>query len=279
MVTDGKDRRGVALIFVLWLLVLLGVAAAEVATRARSEAEMVSSLRSRAVGQYAAESGILLTTTSIKTLLDSTPDLPQRAALFRRLDSLSAIPHDIEIGDGRVGVALIDLNARLDLNRTDTTTLRALFSQFTPPEHAQQIVAALKAAPVSRFAELARVPGVDDSLALSVAPYVTTWGDGLININAAPEPVLAAVGLGHTRAQALVTRRDHGEIFTSTDAFHGGTNGAVAVDAPLLTITPTRLMLVARGWQPGSPLTHEIQAVYVIIGTSIVLESWEERDR
>ena len=33
------------------------------------------------------------------------------------------------------------------------------------------------------------------SLALAVAPYVTVWSDGIVNINSAPEPVLAASSL------------------------------------------------------------------------------------
>src|SRR5439155_473493 len=150
-----RDQRGVALIFVLWLLVLLGAAAAEVASRARSEALILSSFRARTVGRYAAESGILRATTRIEALLDS-----------------------------------------------------------------------------------------------------------------APEPVLAALpAVGSAAARNIVQRRAAGEVFT-----------AAAFGAPV-SIMPTRLMLVSRGWQQGHPLTHEIQAVYAVVGPRLVLEGWEERDR
>jgi type II secretory pathway component PulK len=274
MVTN--ERRGVALIFTLWLLVLVGLAAAEVVTRARTESAMVTDMRARALGQYAAESGILLTTSAIESLLDSATAPAQRAAVFRHLDTLS----ESALGAAHFKVVIIDLNARLDINRTDAKTLSTLFGQFTGGS-ADDIVAALKQAPVSRFPELARVPGVSDDLALAVAPYVTVWGDGLININSAPAPVLAAIAtVGKAGAQSIVARRDNGEVLTSTDAFRGSpTSGPVAVDAPLLTIAPSRIMLVSRGWQPGVPLAHEIQAVYVVIGNSLVLQNWEERDR
>ena len=149
-----RDQRGVALIFVLWLLVLLGAAAAEVASRARSEALILSSFRARTVGRYAAESGILRATTRIEALLDSARVPVQRVAMFRRLDALSASLKDIELGGARFGVAVVDLNARIDLNRADDKTLRGLFTQFTPGSRAEAVVAALRREPLERLGEL-----------------------------------------------------------------------------------------------------------------------------
>ena len=157
-------------------------------------------------------------------------------------------------------------------SRADSATLSALFTQFIPAERAGAVVAELRQAPVTRFAELARVPGADDALALAVAPYVTVWSDGFVNVNSAPEAVLAALpGIGPARARALVARRGAGELFTSVDA--------LPVDGSVLTIAPTRLMIVSRGWQRGAPLTHEIQAVYLVLAGTLTLQSWEERDR
>jgi hypothetical protein len=42
--------------------------------------------------------------------------------------------------------------------------------------------------------------------------------------------------------------------------------------------TPTRLLLISRGWQEGHPLTHEIQAAYAVLGQRLVLQFWWERD-
>jgi general secretion pathway protein K len=266
--------RGVALVFVLWLLVLLGAAASEIALRTRNVSTLVTTLRARSVGRYASESGILLATTHIEGLLDSLRTPAERAAAFRRESLRSPIP-EIALGDARFGVAVIDLNARLDLNRADAATLRNLFRQFVPESRAAGIVQALKQEPVRRVEELARVPDASDSLALAVAPYVTVWSDGLVNVNSASERVLAAVpGIGPAAAATLVRRRESGEVLSSTDGVRSRT-----ADGPLLTVLPTRLMLVSRGWQAGQPLTHEIDAVYVVLGQSLVLESWEERDR
>jgi general secretion pathway protein K len=277
-----RNRRGVALIFVLSLLVVLGVVAVDVAARARAESNMLMDAKARAAGRYAAESGILIARTAVQQWLDTAPMPPQRAKLFRRLVARNDSMGRIDLGAAQFQTAILDLNARIDLNRSSQGSLAGLFSEFIPGSQAKDIAAALKREPISRFAELARVPGVDDSLALAVAPYVTIWGDGVIDINAAPEAVLAALpGIGRAVAQRIVARREAGEIFTSADAFRPQYQGGPvsAEGFPSLVVAPTRLMLVSRGWQRGFPIAHEIQAVYVVLGSTLTLQSWEERDR
>ncbi len=279
------DRRGIALIFVLWLLVLLGAIVAEVVSQARSEAEILSSLRSRTIARYGAESGILAATVRIEALLDSARSLPERITTFRELAARLAPLNDVALGSGRFGVAVVDLNARIDLNRADEATLQGLFRQFTTDSHAEEVVAALKQAPLNRLGELAYIPGIDDSLALAVAPYLTVWSDGAVNINAAPEPVLAALpGISRAMARSAVRRRETGELFmTPNDPFgqlggppEGG--GVASAPAPRLSVVPSRLLIVGRGWQDGQPLNHEIQAVYAVVGSRLVLRAWQERD-
>lgn len=284
-----RDERGMALVFVLSLLVTLGLVAAEVARSARSEAALVAGVRARSVGRYAAESGIAAAMVRIHALLDSVPAGPDQPAAFRRLDTALA---QIDAGPGgtsRFRVTVSNLNARLDLNRTNQVVLREFLSQFTSRTRADDALAALKKQPIRRIGELARVPGMDQTLAFAIAPYVTVWSDGLIDINAAPEPVLAAVpGIGAAAARSLVQRREEGEVLTSTDPTRprhepSGEPDEMATAAPSqpfsqLVTTPTRLLLISRGWQEGHPLTHEIQAAYLILGHRLVLQGWWERD-
>jgi type II secretory pathway component PulK len=271
-----------ALIFVLWILVLFGLAIGELLARARTEARMVQTLKSRAVAQYAAESGILATSAALQTLLDSADEPVDFAAHARHLDTLGREPPGLAMGEEQFAVSVVDLNARVDLVHSDSTVLRALFAEFVPDGRAAAIVGALRQVPITRFSELARISGADDALALEVAPYVTVSSDGMVDVNAAPAPVLAALpGIGPEKAHALVERRAAGEVFLSTDPFRPApASGApVPTEGTVLTIAPTRLMIVSRGWQRGSPLTHEIQAVYIVLGGSLTLHSWEERDR
>src|SRR5437773_557644 len=168
-----RDQRGVALIFVLWLLVLLGVIIAEVASKARAEAALLSSLRSRTVARYAAESGILAATVTIERLLDSTPNPLERASLFRQLEARLASLTEVELGGAR---------------------------------------------------------------------------------------------------------REAGEVFGNLDPVHQPSMPGVVAAVLLVSTVPTRLMLVSRGWQDGHPLTHEIQAVFAIVGRRLVLQSSWERE-
>ena len=278
-----RNRRGMALIFVLWMLVLLGLAIGELVARARAESRTVETLRARAVARYAAESGVLTTTTALQTLLDSASDPEDFAPHARHLDTLGRQPASLAGDNAQFAVAVVDLNTRLDLARSDPAALQLLFAQFVPASRADEITAALRDDAVTRFSELARVPGADDAFALAVAPYVTVSSDGLIDVNAAPEAVLAALpGIGPAKARAIIARRDGGEVLASADEFRpppGGGGAAADSEGTALTVAPTRIMLVSRGWQRGTPLTHEIQAVYVVLAGTLTLQSWEERDR
>jgi general secretion pathway protein K len=321
-------RRGVALVLVLWLVIVLGAIAAEVAATARTETNIVLNIRARTAARYAAESGIVAGAARIEALLDSTPSPLAQIYLFRQLDARLASLANVDVGAARFTVAVADLNARLDLNAADEGTLHNFFRQFTTAGNTDAVVDAIEdwvdqdsvtrphgaevqdyAAAHSRYVprngplqhveELTRIRGVSPALALAVAPYVTVWGDGLVNVNSAPEQVLAALpGMSRSMARSVVMRRRSGEVFTSADALQlqqapmeqapmeqapgePGESGlpATATGAGLpISFMPTRILLISRGWLRGHLLTHEIQAVYGVAGQRLVLQAWQERD-
>jgi type II secretory pathway component PulK len=214
-----SDRRGVALILVLGLLLILGGIATDMARAARLDAGIVESLRARTVARYAAESGIAAGLQTKQNLMN------------------------IALGDARFGVVTTNLNARIDLGHSDSATIRGLFQEFTDESNARAIAREIVDRPLQRVGELTLIPGVTDALAAAVAPFVTVWGDGSIDTSAAAPQVRAAL----SSVAGMIDR-------------------------------PTRVLLIARGWQNGFPLMHEIHAVYAIEGTTYVLVSWEERD-
>jgi len=217
-------RRGVALILVLGLLLILGGIATDVERTARLEAKTVEALRARTVARYAAESGIALGVAELRS-----HHLVNRA--------------NVLLGDAEFSVDAINLNARIDLSRTDSATVRGLFEEFTDRGTAGAIARELAERPLQRVGELVLVPHVTNELAEAVVPFATIWSDGAVDTTAAPEAVRAALS----------------------------TSAAVVA-------TPTRVLVVARGWQQRFPLTHEIQAVYAIEGGTPELVAWQERD-
>ncbi len=297
------DRRGVALMLVLWLIIVLGVVATAIAAASHADATLIWNLRARATGRYAAESGIAVAMRQLEALLLGAASTDERARAFQDVDRHFDDLRDVPVGSGRFGIAVVDLNARMDLNHSDAAMLRAFFAQFTDGARAERAAAALadwidaddltrpggaeareyvaagspylpRNAPLNRLDDLAHLLAVGDTLAAAVAPYVTVDGDGLVNLNSAKEPVVAALpGVGAAPARALIARRLAGETFTSLDDLR-----SVGPAFPRLAVIPSRLLIVSRGWLAGHALTHEIQAVYGIAGNRLYLLAWRERD-
>jgi general secretion pathway protein K len=306
-----RIRRGVALMLVLWLIVLLGTIATGVVAATRSEANQVGNLRARAAGRYAAESGVLAATAQLREILAAARTPAEQAALFRNLDEHFAQLRDVPLGEAHFGVAVLDLNARIDLNAADDLTLIAFFRQFVGGQAATALVNALQdwkdlddrprpagaeaadyaraGSPfrptncaLRRLDELPRIAGFSDELAHKVAPYVTVHGDGRINVNTAPETVLAAIPrLGSAGARNILSWREGGDVFGSIADVYGAFQRArigESIAMSTLATTPTRLLIVSRGWEAGRPLTHEVQAVYDLMGGELRLRLWTERD-
>jgi len=306
----AHGARGVALMLVLWLIVVLGAIAVGVAALTRGEAGLVDNVRTRAAARYAAESGIVAATWRLKQLLRAAETPRDQALVFRRLDRVLADVQQEALGATQFQVAVVDLNARIDLNAADEPTLLAFFGQFANAREAESLVDALEdwkdtdddprphggeAAdyaragspfrpanrPLQRLDELLRIRGFSDSLADRIAPFVTVQGDGRVNLNTAPVPVLASLpGFDPANAADLAAQRDHGAVFISLADLARGRGR----DFTQLTTMPKRVMFVSRGWQVGRPLTHEIQAVYDLdavrlLQPQLILRFWREYDR
>jgi general secretion pathway protein K len=244
------------------------------------------------VARYAAESGIVAGRQAWPFDI-STPGMPGL--------------EDVPLGGARFSVEVTNLNGRLDLNYADQEALVGLFSQFTSPASAHALAAALqdwrdtdglvrrngaeeptyaragsqftpRNGALTRVEELHGLMGMTALLARAVEPYVTVHGDGRIDVNAAPEPVLAALpGIGASGARIIVSRRGDG-LLSSVTEVQALLGASAARSLSSLTVAPTRLLFTSRGWLPGHPLIHEIQATYAIGGTGLVLRSWRERD-
>lgn len=266
-----RQRRGVALMLVLWLMIVLGMIAAGVASAARSATGIATNLRARAVGRYAAESGVVMASRSLRDNLALFPDIVARQAYLNGLEDAGAATGEVSLGNSRFTVTYVDVNSRLDVNAATAAQLARFFSFFVGPVEAEAAARSIQqwigggdpranalrdytssradlsfprmaaARPLRTLETLRSIDGVPERLAIAAAPYLTVDGDGRINRVTASDTVLAAAA------------------------------GSVENE-------PSRIMIVARGWLDGEPLTHEIQAVFAIEGNSAVLVRWRERD-
>jgi general secretion pathway protein K len=304
-------ERGVALVLVLWLVVILGVVSAEVVGRTRAQSSLVLNVRARSVARRAAESGVVAAVARLEDRLATSPSPAARVALFHGPEQLFGDLREVPLGDARFTVSDENLSARIDLNRADPAELLALFSEFVGAGEAQAVTDRLQDwrdlddltrprgaekeayrrarspfvpanQPLRRVDELGRILGVSPALARAVAPYVTVDGDLSIDVNAAPETVLAAIpGIGSRGARAIISGRHDGPLASAGEVqalLRGGGPAGPAVPLPRVEVSPRRILIVSRGWLAGHPLTHEIRAGYAIVGPKLVLLSWRERD-
>lgn len=316
-----RDRRGVALALVLWVIVILGAVGLGIVGAARSQLDVARTLRASAVARYAAESGVEEARARYRELLAAADGGGGEAGAFQRLAEELEGGGDRELGDARYRVTVLDLGARVDLNASSDEVLLALFSELVGERRAASLVDALRdwtddddeplprgaeAAdyaragspwrppnrPLRRLDDLPRIRGFDDSVLAALAPFVTVWGDGRVNVNSAPREVLAAVpSIGPDGAEALIgARAGGGPIGSKVDLMgrlRAGLDRPVGAQLGPVTTTADRILVVSRGWEEGSPLTYEIHAVLEVVrtgalagpdaGPSLVLRHWEER--
>ncbi len=314
----GGGERGVALMLVLWVVIVLAAIASGVVVVARRQVVVVEALRARAVARYAAESGVTAATVALRAMFRDAASPDEQARVFGSWDDALRGWGERSLGAARYQVAVTDLGARIDLNHANADVLRGLLQQFVDADRAAALVDALEDwkdedeeqreqgaeaadyatvgspfrpsnGPLLRLDELTRIRGFDDSLAGALAPFVTIVGDGLVNVNTAPEPVLAAIPeLGAAGAELLVQARRRGEVWGSVLAtqqlLRQAGRGRYVRETGLIT-SPERILVVSRGWLEGAPLTHEVQAVLEVSevyrreGPTLRVVSWTERDR
>jgi hypothetical protein len=235
---------------------------------ARGSTSIAANVRARMTARYASESGIDATVAVIEDSLETITDPDARAAFLNRLPDEYSSGKPVVLGEARFLPVVIDVSARLDVNAATEEALRAFFARFADLSRAEMIARDIRTyielgatlarpdevylqrdaqgvfravRPLLSLEELRTNRLVPERVLERAAPYLTVDGDGVINRRAASDTVLAAAA-GELRDE------------------------------------PSRLLVVSRGWLGGHPLTHEIQAVYAISGSRLVLVRWRERD-
>jgi len=221
---------------------------------------------------------------------------------------------EMVFGDARYALILRDVGAALNLNEATGEMLRQFFAQGLGVDYAEadQLAQAIEdwrdedeipringgereeyleeealALPPNRdfvdIDELRHVRGMTPELYVMAAPYLTLIGDGDINLNSAPEPVLLAVpGMDPAGATAILQLRDSGYLPRSDrelQAFLPGMAQTIEIVgrefSNRTTYTTDQVAILAQGWVDGGVI-QVTSRVVVQRGNNEATVVWRE---
>jgi general secretion pathway protein K len=304
--TRARQRRGFALITVLWVLGVLALLAAEFAAIARTTRVAAANTRTEARARWAARAGLARGTE----LLDRNVarNLAGYDLAARGDTALPALLYDLD--GASVLVIATDARARINVNRADAPTLAGLFDQAGLPAAVGDSLAdaildwrdrddfrrargaeaaeyrALRPpvrarnAPFDDVEDLRSVWGMSPARYALVAPYLTVAGDGRVGVNSASLPVLQTLpGIDEAAARAIVARRARAPfrgIFDLMLALPQPARSRIEADIGVATdrmaFAPRELELRSVATVPGGGANGraEIRATVVLAGASSV---------
>ena len=141
-----RPRRGAALVAALFTIAVLASITAVASSQARRGAAVVDNRRSQATARAMAESGVLAGRAAIEARLRAAgSDSVRLEGVF---DALTEGPGQLlrdTVGDGDFAVTVVDVSARLDVNRAGAEGLQRLLATVAPAGEAAQVAAAIDA--------------------------------------------------------------------------------------------------------------------------------------
>ena len=269
-----RTQQGVALLVVLWACTLLAIVVGGFASIARVEALQTRFSLNQQRARYAAEAGVAQAIATIEArrhqaLLDQ---MGEGAA------GVSAMPGDgralaFTFDDMKVAVGIQDESGKVDINRADTRTLRALFTAAgcdearaealthrveawrgpvvgTVGDDGAAVAAALSAAstggprkyvPFVAIEELKSLPGMDPALYGTLEPAIT-----VLSGQSSPQPEFAPLlaiatlrDLDLSKAREVIAIRDSAPPGTILHGLPGGLTFGDATPSDAMTFRVT----------------------------------------
>ncbi len=194
------NRRGFALLAVLWVLTALTVLTGVALGVARTGWQTTRNRVLLARAGWAREA-------CVEILLARYAQDPS----VRRVDT-------VDLGRGTWCVAALeDPAAKLNVNVAERENLLSVVGRQSSV--VDSVLQARRRGPIY---DLRQVPGMDSMLAARLAPFLTTRGTGTINVNAAPREVLVTLpGMTEESVSLLVWRRENRRPLSSADELAG----------------------------------------------------------
>ena len=298
-----SPRRGFALIAALALLVLISIVALGLSTTARPRRLAVAASAERTAATAAATAGIEHARALLMRLEPVSPGRSTRGPSLVRDPWGPA--NGLVIGPRSAGayvyrVELHDAFARLNLNGASEDQLRRLMLGLRiDARRADRIAQAIAdwrdhdqlrrvngaegdeylraGAPMlpgnaifDEVGTLRFVQGMTEALYDSIAPYLTVMGNGGINLNAAPRPVLLALpGMSEASVTALLrareARRPPADLNELVGLLPSGASQQLRAAIPVLrnivTFETREVLVTSVASQPGATTRVQVDAI------------------
>lgn len=312
-----SSDRGFALLTALWALVLVGALAGAYLAASRDTVLVSDNRNAELHATLAARAGLERAHNALERLqvlgteMSARLDPAERVRLARvwnHLDSSFAAVANGCLGDACYDVRVRDLGALLNVNLASEAQLRSLFlaagADYRRADVAAQSIADWidaddlhrgrgaerpyyvsigsaylpRNAPVPDVRELAAVRAVDGEILEAALAYLTVEGKGRVNLNAAPEPVLAALpGFGPEVVHAVMEARRRGtplaNVFEVSLLLGPYARSRLqehfAELASLAAFEPEEIEVTSSGRRSAHPISVTLRAVYVRSGTRV----------
>jgi general secretion pathway protein K len=264
-----RNRRGVALLAALWLVVAIAAVAAQFAIEARERRNVGILAAERGIQRAAAMGALAMTQAKLEYAMRVAPASANAARLSSSdpwLGIDSTYSGTVYVDSVPVAVTARDLGEQLNINQLTETDLQSFFTfllrdfskatqlsqaimdwrdadSLPRPSGAERddyIKAGLLALPTNAsfrdVEELQNVMGMTPEIYATIAPFLTTRGNGQVNINTAPIPVLRALpGMTDAIVAAIIQYRSGGRRIDNVaqvidvGATRGGGRGGAGV--------------------------------------------------
>lgn len=305
-----RRRSGFALITALWMLVVLTALSVEIATLARTRRLSAANAVETEAARAAADAGIEHARARLTRRQSPFSDLASGGSAAQdpwwRVELI--MPDTIPIGDERYAVRLRDASARVNVNRASEDDLRRLFTalridagkadqlaqtiadwrdgddlrHLRGAESKEYLAAGLRTlprnAPLVQVEELRDLYGMTPQLYAAIAPHLTVYGSGQLNLNTAGRAELLALpGFNEETVVAVDRLRAGGVQISSLDqlalALPSGArnllNDALGQLLPRVTFETREVEVVSEGWVQNSPVRARTTGLLVRGGGAV----------
>lgn len=274
------EERGAALILVLWVTLLLTMIAAAFAASVRVEGRAALNAREEAQAQALAVAGFNQAVAELMGEWDYNALTEDgQTALVRLAGGQASSPQsgpavrEGKLGQGRFRYRVLDEERRINVNLADRKTLIRLLEGVGIASGAERDIVAdsildwidedslhrlngaednyyrgltpsygAKNGPMDSIEELRLVRGVTPEIYQLLAPYLTVWGSGKVNINTADETLLQL--LFPDQAQAILAQR---KVQPYVQPQFGGVVRSTAFTVEATGMGPSALERMVRG--------------------------------